>query len=167
MRRMPHLWDDGALLLGNEKTSVFFVDAKSGRMICSHGSDNSASTLGSGLPCDEEEFRIYANGWEDLLYVMRTDYEIWYYPPDSRDILWQVAFADVEAEFQCQAVVGEYHLNSELTADLMVMLVPPCHVGRGLLSTGFMMMICWGFSPCRVKEVDGCLCLLLLVRILH
>lgn len=48
---------------------------------------------------------------------MRTDYEIWYYPSDSRDILWQVAFADVEAEFQCQAVGGEYHLNSELTAD--------------------------------------------------
>ncbi|KAL9439857.1 hypothetical protein AB3S75_018674 [Citrus x aurantiifolia] len=114
---MPHVWDDGALLLGNEKTSVLFVDAKSGRMICSHGSDNSASTLGSGLPCAEEEFRIYANRSEDLLYVMRTDYEIWYYPSDSRDILWQVAFADVKAEFQCQEVVGEYHLNSELTAD--------------------------------------------------
>ncbi|KAH9798636.1 hypothetical protein KPL71_000090 [Citrus sinensis] len=50
MRRMPHVWDDGALLLGHEKTSVFFVDAKSGGMICSHESDNSASTLGSGLP---------------------------------------------------------------------------------------------------------------------
>lgn len=45
MRRMPHVWDDGALLLGHEKTSVFFVDAKSGGMICSHESDNSASTL--------------------------------------------------------------------------------------------------------------------------
>ncbi|KAK9207761.1 hypothetical protein WN944_000107 [Citrus x changshan-huyou] len=94
---MPHVWDDGALLFGYEKTRVFFVDAKSGRMICSHGSDNSASTLGSGLPCNEEEFHIYANGSEDLLYVMRTDYEIWYYPPDSRDIVWQVAFADIEA----------------------------------------------------------------------
>ncbi|KAL9439866.1 hypothetical protein AB3S75_018680 [Citrus x aurantiifolia] len=45
MRRMLHVWDDGALLLGHEKTSVFFVDAKSGGMICSHESDNSASTL--------------------------------------------------------------------------------------------------------------------------
>ncbi|GAY44418.1 hypothetical protein CUMW_082020 [Citrus unshiu] len=50
-------------------------------------------------------------------HVWDDDYEIWYYPPDSRDILWQVAFADVEAEFQCQAVVSENHLNSELTAD--------------------------------------------------
>lgn len=96
---------------------MFFVDAKLGRMICSHGSDNSASTLGSGLPCDEEKFQIYANGSEDLLYVMRTDYEIRYYPPDSKDILWQVAFADIEAEFQCQAFAGEYHLNSEPCAN--------------------------------------------------
>ena len=28
-----------------------------------------------------------------------------------------MAFADIEAEFQCQAMVGEYHLNSELSAD--------------------------------------------------
>lgn len=64
---------------------MFFVDAKLGRMICSHGSDNSASTLGSGLPCDEEKFQIYANG--------------------------------SEAEFQCQAFAGEYHLNSEPCAN--------------------------------------------------
>lgn len=120
VRRTPHISKNGGVTLGAKKTTVFLVDAKSGRVVYSYGSDDSASTL--GFHTDDEKPVLQVNGSEELVesglgnlktvqqlvYLMRTDYVLQYYSPDSGEILWNVAFANIEAEFRCQGMGNSF-----------------------------------------------------------
>ncbi|XP_020535380.1 serine/threonine-protein kinase/endoribonuclease IRE1b isoform X2 [Jatropha curcas] len=113
----PHISEDGEITLGVKKTTVFLVDAKTGRLVRTYGLDNSPSTLLSktaeenALLLVKDAELIESAGTDlqtvqHLVYITRTDYLLQHYSPNSTEVLWNVAFADIEAEFRCQGFRG-------------------------------------------------------------
>ncbi|KAL5780888.1 hypothetical protein ACOSQ2_011625 [Xanthoceras sorbifolium] len=134
IRSTPYITEDGGVILGAKNTTVFLVDARSGTVVHTYGSDDSRSTV--GFHSAEEKIVPRANSSEALVksvsqnlkkvrrlvYVMRTDYELLYHSPNSKEVLWNVKFAHIEAEFRCQRTENSFsmypfQLGNELTAE--------------------------------------------------
>ena len=100
--------------MGVKKTTVYLVDANSGRIVQTYRLDDPPSTL--GLQNDAGKTVLWAKDAEalvesgpvnsttvqQLVYIMRTDYVLQYYSPNSAEVLWNVAFSKIDAEFRCQ-----------------------------------------------------------------
>ncbi|KAL5557696.1 hypothetical protein UlMin_033907 [Ulmus minor] len=111
VRSTPYVSDDGGVTLGSRKTTAFLVDAKSGKLIRTYklADPPSASDVYGGknnpILLKEHAEEVIESGaenlesFEQLLYIMRTDYALQHYSPDSGEILWNVAFADFDASF--------------------------------------------------------------------
>ncbi|KAK0577498.1 hypothetical protein LWI29_033989 [Acer saccharum] len=130
IRSSPYITEDGGVIVGAKNTTVFVVDAKSGTVVYTYGSVDSRSTVGF-QSAEEKNVNsskalvksVSQNSKKvrHLVYVMRTDYELLYYSPNSEEALWNVKFAHIEAEFRCQGTensLGRYpfELGNELTA---------------------------------------------------
>ncbi|KAJ9186314.1 hypothetical protein P3X46_001902 [Hevea brasiliensis] len=113
IKMTPHISEDGEITLGLKKTTAFLVDAKTGRVVRTYGLDSSPSTLNAQTA--EENALLLAKDaqliesvaadlgtTQHLIYITRTDYMLQHYSPNSTEVLWNVAFADIEAEFRCQ-----------------------------------------------------------------
>ncbi|CAL1383636.1 unnamed protein product [Linum trigynum] len=142
IRRTPHISEDGEITLGYKKTTAFLVDAKTGRVVRSFALDSSPN---GGFQSAEENALRLVNGpeelveagvtdlgtFENLVYITRTDYVLQHYSPNSSKVLWNVAFAEIEAEFRCQD--GRSFFDG---------MSPDADVGRNEIE--------WQF-PCQVK----------------
>ncbi|KAF2310247.1 hypothetical protein GH714_007401 [Hevea brasiliensis] len=113
IKMTPHISEDGEITLGFKKTTAFLVDAKTGQVVRTYGLDNSSSV--SKAQATEENALLLAKDAQliesiaadlgtaqHLIYITRTDYVLQHYSPNSTEILWNLAFADIEAEFRCQ-----------------------------------------------------------------
>ncbi|PPR91723.1 hypothetical protein GOBAR_AA28961 [Gossypium barbadense] len=59
---------------------------------------------------------------KQFVYIMRTDYVLQYYSPNSAEVLWNVAFSKIDAEFRCQG--PEEKLSADYMHDFELQL--PC-----------------------------------------
>lgn len=125
IKSMPHISDTGGVTLGSKKTTVFVVDAMTGRLIYSYGSSDSPTALqgyeGKSVLSkkDVEEWAqsssISVKKAELPLYITRTDYLLQSFPPNSDKILWNVTFSEIGAAYICQdfnSLSGDVPLNS-------------------------------------------------------
>ncbi|XP_022772547.1 serine/threonine-protein kinase/endoribonuclease IRE1b-like [Durio zibethinus] len=139
VRRTPNIAEDGGITLGTKKTTVYLVDANSGRMVQTYRLDDPPSTLdvrnnaGKTVLWTMDADALVDSGSvnsttvQQLVYIMRTDYVLQYYSPNSAEVLWNVAFAKIDAEFRCQGsekkLSVDYMHDSELQLPCQMRLV--------------------------------------------
>lgn len=121
IRNAPYVSADGGVTLGSKKTTVFLVDAKSGKLVRTFKLDGSPSTTGvqgarkNPILLDEEASdALNLERVEQPLYIKRIDYVLQHYSPDGK-VLWNVAFAEFDAAFQypkIESTFGGIHYNS-------------------------------------------------------
>ncbi|KAK2975680.1 hypothetical protein RJ640_027783, partial [Escallonia rubra] len=110
----PHITDDGGVVLGSKKTTVFLVDAKTGRLLHTYSLFDSSSTSWSNVE-SSALFNKSVEEWEKSgsanlrtderpLYITRTDYLLKSYAPNSDKVLWNVTVSDIGAAFLCTDV---------------------------------------------------------------
>ncbi|XP_052196650.1 serine/threonine-protein kinase/endoribonuclease IRE1a isoform X3 [Diospyros lotus] len=107
----PLIAEDGGVVLGSKKTTVFLVDAKSGRLIYSYSLSDSSSTSQSN---DEKSVlnstsdKLGNSGPLNLkpdelpIYITRTDYALKSFVLNSDKVLWNMTVAEIGAAFLCQ-----------------------------------------------------------------
>ncbi|KAJ4825500.1 hypothetical protein Tsubulata_035021 [Turnera subulata] len=121
IKQAPYISEMGEVTLGLKKTTAFIVDAKTGRVVRSYKVDSPSSTMefrgGAGenavmLVKDAEELMEPGAGdlrlFKNLVYITRTDYVLQHYSPNSSEVLWNVAFAEIEGEFRCQGMQNDF-----------------------------------------------------------
>ncbi|XP_057793249.1 serine/threonine-protein kinase/endoribonuclease IRE1b-like [Salvia miltiorrhiza] len=115
VKRTPFVSAGGGIMLGSKKTSVFVVDAKTGKVVRTFRSDNLSSDEERGADETSIITRADIENWlpassvdteaiEKLLYVTRTDYAVKYTSAKTGEVLWYLMFADIEASFQCEGI---------------------------------------------------------------
>ncbi|KAL6959805.1 non-specific serine,threonine protein kinase [Sarracenia purpurea var. burkii] len=114
----PLIAEDGGVVLGSKKTTVFLVDAKTGRLIYTYGlSDsppkshrNNDKIVLKDTIIDELE----QSGSLDLrpdelpLYITRTDYLLKSFAPNTEKVLWNMTVAEIGAAFLCQDIENSF-----------------------------------------------------------
>ncbi|XP_022740110.1 serine/threonine-protein kinase/endoribonuclease IRE1a isoform X2 [Durio zibethinus] len=113
VKHMPHVSEDGAITLGSKRTTVYVVDAMTGRLLHVYRSPDSPSMLES----DKKETSVYNdNGNKELLkssaantaqqrfHITRTDYTLQSFHPNSDKISWSLMVAEIGAALLCQDV---------------------------------------------------------------
>lgn len=142
IRSTPYVSEDGAVTLGSKKTSVFEVEPKTGRVICSYTLSDSPSTFNSS---EEQSVRygttnnneLVKSGLDDLntaqlrLQIMRTDYTLKSFSPNSENVAWNMTIAEIGAALLCQDVENPFSggplnlkdkLGSEIGSDVALPL---------------------------------------------
>lgn len=125
----PIVSKDGAVILGSKKSTVFEVDAKTGKLLRSYGAADfhnaSTTSVWSGdrdgqgvtdsLHATNNELADPAklNLPEFLLQIVRTDYFLQSVGPGSGIVLWTMSVAEFEAVLFCR-----HNENPTLTAFL-------------------------------------------------
>lgn len=140
IKRAPYLSETGEITLGLKKTTAFLVDAKSGRVVRNYKLDSSPTKVevrGTGenavlLVQDAEELLEPGAGdlgtFKNLVYITRTDYVLQHYSPNSTEVLWNVAFAEIEGEFRCQGILNAFDGVSSPEADEIDDWQLPCQM---------------------------------------
>ncbi|CAI0421777.1 unnamed protein product [Linum tenue] len=120
----PHISEDGTVILGSKKTTVFALEAKSGNLVRTYSSPDSLpphQRYGGG-DVENSNVRPASSSKDaavDMIYVTRTDYALETFGPNSDKVFWNVEVATVEAAFICKydAAVGDG--DSVDTSDLL------------------------------------------------
>uniref|UniRef100_A0A2N9F0V7 non-specific serine/threonine protein kinase n=1 Tax=Fagus sylvatica TaxID=28930 RepID=A0A2N9F0V7_FAGSY len=140
VKNTPYISEDGAVMLGSKKTTVFEVDLKTGKLIRSYAFD-SPSTLRSA----EKQSSSYnetsnkelvksglmnPNVVDLRLYITRTDYLLTSSAPNSEKTSWNMTIAEVGASLLCLDASGTPtnladKLGSEIGIDFAIPL--SCH----------------------------------------
>ena len=89
----PHVSEDGGILNGAMKTTVFVLDANSGRRIHTCGPTESPELHRTG--------GIHMKADELPLHITRTDYLLSY---ASKKYTWNVSVSEIGAAFLCQDI---------------------------------------------------------------
>lgn len=125
----PHISEDGAVMLGSKKTTVFVVEAKTGRLIRTFKSPDSPSSLqsfegGSGLHDDlnnnKDLQKSGSSNTAQVIYILRTDYALQTFGPNSDKVSWSTKVATIGATFLCKDVENPsevFNLSFELDSD--------------------------------------------------
>ncbi|KAJ6939905.1 glyceraldehyde-3-phosphate dehydrogenase B [Populus alba x Populus x berolinensis] len=130
IRMTPHISEDREITLGLKKTTAFLVNAKMGRVICTYkfqAFEENAVMLSKDAGELVESGDVDLRTFKHLVYIRRTDYVLQHYAPNSTEILWNVAFADTEAEFRCQGIQSSYggvSLNANVDTDVIEWQLP-------------------------------------------
>lgn len=124
IKSTPYISEEGAVTLGSKKTTVFVLEAKTGRLIRTYRSPESSSTLQS----EKQESASYMHDKVDrdvvnsgltntgelqnkephLLFVTRTDYTIQSFSPNSDKISWSMMVAEVGYAFLCRDIENPF-----------------------------------------------------------
>lgn len=128
----PHISEDGAVMLGSKKTTVFVVDAKTGRLIRTYKSPDSPSSLqsieeGSDLHDDiknnKDLLKSGSSNTAQVIYISRTDYALQTFGPNSDKVSWSTKVATIGATYLCKDVENPsevFNLNFELDSDTLL-----------------------------------------------
>ena len=133
----PQTLEDGGLILGSKKTSVFELDLKSGRLIRTYTSTDSLSTL-EGYEDPTVNCETSATTSNELLdsastnqnpanmrlHIMRTDYILKSFPPGSNKVSWNMSVAEIGAALLCQDVHNLLNWKDNIGDDIALPL--PC-----------------------------------------
>ncbi|XWS29112.1 hypothetical protein CRYUN_Cryun24cG0000500 [Craigia yunnanensis] len=112
VKHMPHVSEDEAITLGSKRTTVYVVDAMTGRLLHVYRSPDSPSMSES----DKRETALYDNdiGTKELLksaitstaqqrfHITRTDYTLQSFHPNSDKVSWSLMVAEIGAALLCQ-----------------------------------------------------------------
>ncbi|XP_076956605.1 serine/threonine-protein kinase/endoribonuclease IRE1a-like [Bidens hawaiensis] len=96
IRIMPHVSEDGGVILASKKTSAFAVDASNGKIIRVHHSSPD-TTSDSIVP---KTITKHGNPDRQLSFT-RTDYILTSFAPNSNQVLWNVTVADIDVALFC------------------------------------------------------------------
>lgn len=141
----PHISEDGAVILGSKKTTVFVVEAKTGKLVRTYNCPDSSSVLqsdeGSGLHDDDDDknrkdlVMSGSTNTAQVIYITRTDYALQTFGPNSDKVSWSIKVAMIEAAFLCKDVENpkapfnlSYELGSEIKGDFDSLF--PCQSRR-------------------------------------
>nr|POF10856.1 serine/threonine-protein kinase/endoribonuclease ire1b [Quercus suber] len=120
LKNAPYISEDGGVTVGSKKTTVYLVDAKSGRLVNTYKLDGYPS--GSAPQGAEENPVLSDEDGEELvefgalnletveqpLYIMRTEYLLQHYSADNRKVLWNVTFSEFDAHFKNQKLESSF-----------------------------------------------------------
>lgn len=141
VKNTPYISEDGAVMLGSKKTTVFEVDLRTGKLIRSYRFDSP-----SPLQSDEKQSVSYTDtsikelieaspknpDMVDLrLHITRTDYMLMSFARDSVKTSWNMTIAEVGASLLCLDASSGAPLNlpdnlgSEIGIDFAMPLL--CH----------------------------------------
>ncbi|KAH9662279.1 serine/threonine-protein kinase/endoribonuclease IRE1a [Citrus sinensis] len=119
VKTAPHITEEGAVTLGSKTTTVFVLEAKTGRLIRTYGSPHSSSTLQN----EEQKSASYKHDKVNneqlvksgltntaelqhkepyLLFITRTDYTLQSFEPNSDNVSWSMTVAEIGYAFLCQ-----------------------------------------------------------------
>ncbi|CAA2972556.1 serine threonine- kinase endoribonuclease IRE1a isoform X1 [Olea europaea subsp. europaea] len=108
----PQIEENGGIVLGSKRTTVFIVDKKTGSII------NTFSTPDSPAAMQSNENGFFYNTTVDelvqsssdiktdqkRLYITRTDYTLTSFIPNSNKVLWNMTVAEIGAAFLCPEI---------------------------------------------------------------
>ncbi|KAH0684974.1 hypothetical protein KY285_021719 [Solanum tuberosum] len=113
LKQTPYV-SAGGIMLGSKKTTVFIVDAKTGKLIQTYRSDvfplEGDTDVGQNPIVPKEDVEGWAAAQDtdseavNPLYIMRTDYALKYTSSKTGKVLWYLMFADFEASQQCKQI---------------------------------------------------------------
>ncbi|KAK7309420.1 hypothetical protein RJT34_06130 [Clitoria ternatea] len=111
----PTVTEDGAVVLGSKKSTVFEIDAKTGRLVRSYSAadiynasvvvrSDGGQRVATVPSTKNNELADHAqlNSPEFLLKIIRTDYFLQSVGPGSGLVLWTMAVAEFKAVLVCQ-----------------------------------------------------------------
>ncbi|TKY70231.1 Serine/threonine-protein kinase/endoribonuclease IRE1a [Spatholobus suberectus] len=150
----PTVTKDGAVVLGSKRSTVFEVDAKTGRLVRSYSAaefDNVSTVVSSddgqrvttvfSTKNNELADPAQLNSPELLLKIIRTDYFLQSVGPGSGIVLWTMAVAEFKGVLICQ--------HNENPSDRVLFDVEDGYVSDGGLDFA-MPYACWDR---KLKEV--------------
>lgn len=111
IRIMPHVSEDGGVILGSKKTTAFVVDANTGTLIRVHYSSADTTQASStnqtpdsiiqkGITKQERSGVVNEKPNKQLSFT-RTDYLLTSFAPNSDKVLWNVTVADIDVALLC------------------------------------------------------------------
>ncbi|KAM3304407.1 serine/threonine-protein kinase/endoribonuclease IRE1a [Capsicum chacoense] len=113
LKQTPYVSNSG-IMLGSKKTTVFIVDAKTGKHIHTFRSDvfplEGDTDIGQNPIVPREDVEGWAAAQDTdseavhPLYIMRTDYALKYTSSKTGKVLWYLMVADFEASQQCKKI---------------------------------------------------------------
>ncbi|KAJ0098238.1 hypothetical protein Patl1_29292 [Pistacia atlantica] len=136
IKSTPYISEEGGVTLGSKKTTVFVVEAKTGRLVRVYRSSGSPASPQS----DEEENVLHKydevnkeleksgltkHAELHLLFITRTDYTLDSFNPNS-DLSWRMTVAEIGYAFLCQDIENpfitatmntSYELGPEIGSD--------------------------------------------------
>lgn len=105
----PQIAENGGIVLGSKKTSGFFVDAKTGKVIHTYTMFDPPSTTPNSVndipnnTTNKEQHPSESNKKTEVpLYITRTDYILTSFFPNSDKVLWNMTVAEIGAASFCQ-----------------------------------------------------------------
>ncbi|XP_050230423.1 serine/threonine-protein kinase/endoribonuclease IRE1a [Mercurialis annua] len=132
----PHVSEDGAVILGSKTTTVFVVEAKTGKLVQTYNSFDSPSTLKR----DEESYALLKENKKNgdliisesasaaqLMYITRKDYTLQTFGPNSDKISWNMKVAMIGAASICRDVESRSDYNMPLSCQSRWMVVRRQH----------------------------------------
>ncbi|KAK7250757.1 hypothetical protein RIF29_33413 [Crotalaria pallida] len=136
--RTPTFSDDGAVTLGSKRTTLFEVNAKTGRIIKIHAmsdfdndtipwSDDKQS-VSNILHTQNKDLAdpVKLNSPEMILKIFRTDYSLKSVGPGSGIVLWTMTVAEFEAVLLCQHTSFDAENEYASERDLTFAMPYPC-----------------------------------------
>lgn len=104
IRIMPHVSEDGGVILGSKKTTAFVVDANTGRLIRVHHSSPDATQTSSTTKTSDSFIQkaVRKQNPDKQLSFTRTDYLLTSFAANSDKVLWNVTVADIDVALLCQ-----------------------------------------------------------------
>ncbi|KAE9450202.1 hypothetical protein C3L33_17889, partial [Rhododendron williamsianum] len=108
----PLIAEDGGVVLGSKKTTVFLVDAKTGKLIYTYNMSDPPPTSQSNVvnsvlnstTFDElgQSGSLNFEPDELPLYITRTDYSLKSFALNTDKVLWNMTVAEIGAAYLCQ-----------------------------------------------------------------
>lgn len=116
LKKVPHISRDGGVTLGSKNSTLLLIDAETGQLLHTYQLAGTPST--SRIQSPEENAIMLLEDAEmllkpsdqnlrstrHLLYITRKDYVLQHTSLTTGKILWNLAFSEIEAEFQCQEI---------------------------------------------------------------
>ncbi|CAI9115226.1 OLC1v1016069C1 [Oldenlandia corymbosa var. corymbosa] len=113
LKSTPFVSSNGGIMLGSKKSTVFIVDARTGKIVHSFCSDNLTAVddhhHGHDNPIlvrddTESPNAMNLDKISEPLYVTRKDYALKFSSVKTGKVLWYLTFAEFEASFQCKGI---------------------------------------------------------------
>ncbi|CAJ2646786.1 unnamed protein product [Trifolium pratense] len=114
----PIVSKDGAVILGSKRSTVFEVDAKTGKLLRSYSASDFHNASTTAVWSGDKDSKNVTNGFgannkeladpanlnipQFLLQIVRTDYFLQSVGPGSGIVLWTMSVAEFEAVLFCQ-----------------------------------------------------------------
>ncbi|KAK4760812.1 hypothetical protein SAY87_005705 [Trapa incisa] len=122
IKTTPIISEDGSVTLGSRKTTVFEVDASTGRLIHTYGTSDPPT-----CPINTELTVIYNENAKDLvesgsavsgtmqqrLKITRTDYSLQSFSPNSDRVLWNMTISEIAAALICHGDENSFSEEQE------------------------------------------------------